>query len=799
MYLLVISEAFCIQFRETQPSSCPFFGKASFKLRAISEGTPSAAANSAALEVLKPSVENVNNELHRLLQEQESTLISVEGFISKRRALSSSLVFIDIIFCEDNESMPPLQALLRREFFDDSASFKAYHKVLQPGIRLSVVGHVGPSRNPGEVLLFIHEAIFLAPNSNPQHMKNVLRLVHSGDLPLEEFGPALNMLPQELQHMLQEKGDRDDGYYNKMGHQILSNMTDLLDPSKLMGSSNTAKISMLPPIPSNLVSPPKEILKLAAKASDDFEDSFETVTIQQVFNAIKSSVSADDTDISEITPVKISAWVRNRRRFKDSVTVIEMVDEYSAQDEEELEDGNIKLSADMSRLKSILHPTIMTQANHLSTVSEVSERKAAIKPIDMYGGLLCAGSRVTLQGFLVRRSSENNEGGLASLWVTSARLLRSSWRPKVVRQMMELIKSSAIDIEEASEALELPGGIYEAEEIAETKLLTERQWKAAEISGRLQDESSRLGKVTPEMERVLELSEKWRIQYPLPDETSLKENGTAYFEEKSIGTQVKKSFEGSRWQRKKRPQLDWMIEQIEEVIARHPGRRPLRVVDVGGGKGYLAGLIAEYFGSDIVDVRVVDICSRAVKNGMMRAQRRNLGNIQFTAGDAQVDVPLDGVDIVVALHACGALSDVAIGHAITNGAAFVVCPCCFRSNPHLRVKIPATCADMQLGEDPLVAVSEWLDVDSKVYETLKEIAEIQGDVNLAGKAMHAICALRAKAAEGKSEQYFEKNRSVRSLEVELRRFPIGLSTRNMCIIGKLSEKEKHRLCEPNNT
>ena len=45
-------------------------------------------------------------------------------------------------------------------------------------------------------------------------------------------------------------------------------------------------------------------------------------------------------------------------------------------------------------------------------------------------------------------------------------------------------------------------------------------------------------------------------------------------------------------------------------------------------------------------------------NGMMRAKRRGLENIRFDAMDAtKVDVQ-SNKDVVVALHACGALSDV---------------------------------------------------------------------------------------------------------------------------------------------
>jgi SAM-dependent methyltransferase len=233
---------------------------------------------------------------------------------------------------------------------------------------------------------------------------------------------------------------------------------------------------------------------------------------------------------------------------------------------------------------------------------------------------------------------------------------------------------------------------------------------------------------------------------------------------------------GSRWQRAKRPQLEWMIAQIKDVIQSHPdhGKRRLRVVDVGGGKGYLANLVAEQL-SDVVDVRVVDISARAINNGMMRARRRNLDNIEYNVGDA-TSVDMEGVDVVVALHACGALSDVAMGHAVANGAAFVVCPCCFRSNPHLRVRIP--------GQRPLVTVSEWLQTDHQDVHALQQLAEVQGDIQMAGQAIHSICALRAAAAR----YHYSTNPSDNDLAVQIKTFPISFSTRNFCIVGTVQQK-----------
>lgn len=129
-----------------------------------------------------------------------------------------------------------------------------------------------------------------------------------------------------------------------------------------------------------------------------------------------------------------------------------------------------------------------------------------------------------------------------------------------------------------------------------------------------------------------------------------------------------------RWERAKKPQLVWMIDQIIEVLATHPeyGERTLKILDIGGGKGLLSNLLAKSFG-EAVEVHVVDISRSATNNGMMRARRSGIDNVKYNAQDAST-LDVEGVDCVVALHACGGLSDVALGHAVSQGAGFVICP-----------------------------------------------------------------------------------------------------------------------------
>ena len=139
------------------------------------------------------------------------------------------------------------------------------------------------------------------------------------------------------------------------------------------------------------------------------------------------------------------------------------------------------------------------------------------------------------------------------------------------------------------------------------------------------------------------------------------------------------------------------------------------------------------------------------------------------------------LDVVVALHACGALSDVALGHAACQGAGFVVCPCCFLSNSKLRVSVPSDGKD----SSDLVTVEEWLKLDPTQYGQLKQLAEVQGDINIASEAMHTLCGLRSMAVD----RLWQGSKTPEAeLDVTIKKFPIGFSTRNFCIVGKFDNK-----------
>jgi SAM-dependent methyltransferase len=257
------------------------------------------------------------------------------------------------------------------------------------------------------------------------------------------------------------------------------------------------------------------------------------------------------------------------------------------------------------------------------------------------------------------------------------------------------------------------------------------------------------------------------------------------------------------WESNKRPQIEVMLALVEPFVRRHAAaqaalaaRRPLCVLDIGGGKGSLAAALAERFGA-AVDVTVVDVAAAPLAKGAARAEQRGDGNVRFVRADASVfAVDTDGaaggggVDLVVALHACGALSDVALAQAVRHGCGFVICPCCFRANGQLR--IPVGPADARAAQPAALAPAEWLGVSAESLGALLHAAELQGDHAVAARAAHATCALRAEAAvrrwadaHGARERGSSGRRAGadRRLAVRIVQFPIAFSTRNRCLVG----------------
>lgn len=717
-------------------------------------------------DIIQLHPDTANDVLYNLLSAKDDSTIILQGLVTKRRAIGKSLVFLDILPMnildiqsydrgkktnkntryDEIETITPVQAILKRDCWNKqldvntdntntSSTYDIYHKIIQPGVHVQLLGEAGPSRNAQEAILFLHCVNISLVNDNPQHVRNILRYA-AADSAIEEsetldIDEVVNALPwitkEELISLIAHDGSTTKSFYD-IAVDILNKAPRdyLYNPSKLMGSTNSQKVKLLPPSPPEYIKVPSNIV------NDDVVNESQDVTT--ITNVLQQQNQMSDDD--QYTQFTITGWVQNRRRYQGTISVLELVDEFSSLAATSNDEGDNDIEGSKlkdlwkERIYAVLHPDALNNNNNTYTTTsglELSEK---------YGNILCSGARVLLQGYM--SSSSSSTKGAPTFWVTSCTLFRSSWRLNTVRYVLDLLHEGKLDVEEASSALELQYSQGENVSMGTTSA-TERQWLATQITQTLQGDNSRIGKISDEMKNSLKSFAYARESYPTELITTKPEI--------VVSTGPRTTLEGSRWERAKKPQLQLMIEQIANVLRSHPeyGQRVLKVVDIGGGRGLLSNFLAETFGDSVVDVKVIDISTSATNNGQMRARRQGIKNIKFEARDATT-LPFDDVDVVVALHACGALSDVALGHATCQGAGFVICPCCFKSNPHLRVSIPAK----ESGVTKLVSAEEFLGVDPSEYAHLKHLAELQGDINIASKAMHTICGLRALAVSRRS-------------------------------------------------
>ena len=117
--------------------------------------------------------------------------------------------------------------------------------------------------------------------------------------------------------------------------------------------------------------------------------------------------------------------------------------------------------------------------------------------------------------------------------------------------------------------------------------------------------------------------------------------------------------------------------QVEDSPLR--GRRALRVLDMGAGKGYLTFATAAFFRERGVDAEVIGVEARPdlveLTNRVARAT--GFARLRFERG-AIGDFAAEGaVDLLIALHACDTATDDALHQGIRAEASLILAaPCC---------------------------------------------------------------------------------------------------------------------------
>jgi SAM-dependent methyltransferase len=130
-------------------------------------------------------------------------------------------------------------------------------------------------------------------------------------------------------------------------------------------------------------------------------------------------------------------------------------------------------------------------------------------------------------------------------------------------------------------------------------------------------------------------------------------------------------------------QIHRFVELLAHLLpsAKFAAAEPLRIADMGCGKGYLTFAACEHFrrihGGQL---RVLGIESRPelVELTNRVAELCGFAELRFMAGTI-ADTELDRTDVLIALHACDTATDDAVAKGIAAGARLlVVAPCCHK-------------------------------------------------------------------------------------------------------------------------
>jgi SAM-dependent methyltransferase len=129
----------------------------------------------------------------------------------------------------------------------------------------------------------------------------------------------------------------------------------------------------------------------------------------------------------------------------------------------------------------------------------------------------------------------------------------------------------------------------------------------------------------------------------------------------------------------KRRQVDAFVRALAATLGSGQSSGPLRVVDLGCGNAYLTFAAYRHLVDQGFDVSVTGVDVRAdqrLRNTRLASELGWADAVRFVEGTI-LDAPVDGADLVLALHACDTATDEALARAIGWRAQWVLAaPCC---------------------------------------------------------------------------------------------------------------------------
>jgi hypothetical protein len=108
---------------------------------------------------------------------------------------------------------------------------------------------------------------------------------------------------------------------------------------------------------------------------------------------------------------------------------------------------------------------------------------------------------------------------------------------------------------------------------------------------------------------------------------------------------------------------------------------PVRVMDMGAGKGYLTFATTEFFRQRGMKVEVIGVEARAELVDLTNrvAREHGFSELSFVPGRIGEFAPLHPPDVLIALHACDTATDDALAQGLrANAALILAAPCCHK-------------------------------------------------------------------------------------------------------------------------
>jgi SAM-dependent methyltransferase len=133
-------------------------------------------------------------------------------------------------------------------------------------------------------------------------------------------------------------------------------------------------------------------------------------------------------------------------------------------------------------------------------------------------------------------------------------------------------------------------------------------------------------------------------------------------------------------------QIQRFVEVFGHLLSEQEGLRgspprPLQVVDMGSGKGYLTFAIADFLRNKgfKASVKGVEFRADLVELTNQVAKDAGMDGLHFEQGTIAEHNALSGLDVLIALHACDTATDDALFQGISSGASLIItAPCCHK-------------------------------------------------------------------------------------------------------------------------